>query len=154
MKHYSNIQTPLGNMVAVSQNGKIVSLDFSDQVVENNADQVLKRLADQLNEYFAGKREEFDLPLDPEGTEFQKLVWQTLGKIPYGTTISYKEESAMMGKPKAFRAVANANGKNPISIIIPCHRVIASGGKLGGYSGGLDKKRFLLALESNQKVNL
>lgn len=105
----------------------------------------------QLNEYAAGKRDSFDLPLDTSmGTEFQQKVWQALQAINYGEAISYATLAQRVGNPKGFRAVANANGKNPFSIIIPCHRVIASDGKLGGYTGGLDKKAYLLALEGVQ----
>ena len=102
----------------------------------------------QLTTYFEGKRQVFDLPLDISlGTEFQQQVWRALQGIKHGETISYATLAQRVGNPKGFRAVANANGKNPFSIIIPCHRVIASDGKLGGYTGGLDKKAYLLALE-------
>jgi methylated-DNA-[protein]-cysteine S-methyltransferase len=101
----------------------------------------------QLEEYFAGERTEFDLPLELEGTPFQKDVWLALGEIPYGKTISYAELATMVGRPTAFRAVGQANGANPIPIVLPCHRVLASGGGIGGYGGGLDMKRQLLALE-------
>jgi methylated-DNA-[protein]-cysteine S-methyltransferase len=101
----------------------------------------------QLEEYFAGERTEFDLPLDLEGTTFQKEVWSTLAEIPYGKTISYAELASMVGRPTAFRAVGQANGANPIPIILPCHRVLASGGHIGGYGGGLAMKRQLLAIE-------
>jgi methylated-DNA-[protein]-cysteine S-methyltransferase len=101
----------------------------------------------QLEEYFAGERTQFDLPLELEGTPFQKDVWLALGEIPYGKTISYAELATMVGRPTAFRAVGQANGANPIPIVLPCHRVLASGGRIGGYGGGLDMKRQLLALE-------
>jgi methylated-DNA-[protein]-cysteine S-methyltransferase len=101
----------------------------------------------QLEEYFAGERTQFDLPLELEGTPFQKDVWLALGEIPYGKTISYAELATMVGRPTAFRAVGQANGANPIPIVLPCHRVLASGGGIGGYGGGLDMKRQLLALE-------
>lgn len=104
-------------------------------------------LQTQLDEYFAGKRQHFDIALDTVGTQFQQDVWQTLQSIGYGKTISYQDEAEQMGKPTAMRAVANANGKNKISIVIPCHRVIRKSGDLGGYGGGLWRKRFLLALE-------
>jgi methylated-DNA-[protein]-cysteine S-methyltransferase len=102
---------------------------------------------DQLEEYFAGRRTRFDLTLDPAGTEFQRSVWFALADIPYGRTVSYAELAATVGRPRAFRAVGQANGANPIPIILPCHRVVASGGGIGGYGGGLDLKRRLLALE-------
>lgn len=102
----------------------------------------------QINEYALEQRKEFDLPLDLSlGTKFQQQVWRALQEIKHGETISYATLARRIGNPKAFRAVANANGNNPFSLVIPCHRVIASDGKLGGYTGGLDKKEYLLALE-------
>jgi len=101
----------------------------------------------QLREYFAGKRRDFDLPLAPEGTDFQRRVWRKLQEIPYGETISYGELAKRVGNPKASRAVGSANGKNRIPIVIPCHRVIAGDGGLGGFGGGLTVKQKLLALE-------
>jgi len=101
----------------------------------------------QLGEYFAGSRRHFDLELAPVGTPFQRSVWFALADIPYAGTISYAELAARVGRPSAFRAVGQANGANPLPIVLPCHRVIASGGGLGGYSGGLDVKRQLLDLE-------
>jgi methylated-DNA-[protein]-cysteine S-methyltransferase len=101
----------------------------------------------QLEEYFAGYRQNFDLPLDPGGTDFQRRVWRALLDIPYGKAVSYKELARRVDRPKGFQAVGQANGKNPLPILIPCHRVIAADGTLGGYSGGLDRKRFLLDLE-------
>ncbi|MFB0921402.1 MAG: methylated-DNA--[protein]-cysteine S-methyltransferase [Oscillospiraceae bacterium] len=103
--------------------------------------------AKQLREYFAGKRRDFDLPLDAQGTAFQKKVWTALMEIPYGETRSYKDIAEAVGSPKGFRAVGGANHNNPISIIIPCHRVITADGGLGGYGGGLDIKTLLLELE-------
>ena len=105
----------------------------------------------QLNEYFEGKRQNFDLLLNPEGTEFQKKVWAALLEIPFGKTISYLELSMKLGDVKAIRAVASANGKNPLWIIIPCHRVIGSDGSLTGYAGGLHRKKWLLNHESPSK---
>jgi methylated-DNA-[protein]-cysteine S-methyltransferase len=101
----------------------------------------------QLSEYFAGERKEFDFPLAPEGTEFQRAVWKRLQEIPYGQTISYGELARRVGNPKASRAVGAANGKNPIPIVIPCHRVIGADGKLTGFGGGLPIKEALLAIE-------
>jgi methylated-DNA-[protein]-cysteine S-methyltransferase len=101
----------------------------------------------QLDEYFAGERRAFDLPLAPRGTAFQQKVWETLRKIPWGKTASYAEVARRVGSPKGMRAVGGANGRNPIAIIVPCHRVIAADGTLGGYGGGLHRKRFLLELE-------
>ena len=101
----------------------------------------------QLEEYFARKRRAFDVPLELAGTPFQRQVWTTLAEIPYGETVSYAELAAMVGRPTAFRAVGQANGANPIPIVLPCHRVVASGGRIGGYGGGLPVKRKLLTLE-------
>lgn len=102
---------------------------------------------EQLEQYFAGVRTKFDLPLEVSGTTFQEDVWFALADIPYGKTISYAELASMVGRPGAFRAVGQANGANPIPIVLPCHRVVASGGRLGGYGGGLDMKRRLLSIE-------
>jgi methylated-DNA-[protein]-cysteine S-methyltransferase len=104
-------------------------------------------VADQLRAYFARERKEFDLPLAPRGTEFQRRVWEELSRIPYGTTVSYAELAARIGRPGAFRAVGRANGTNPIPVILPCHRVIGADGSLTGYGGGMELKRALLALE-------
>ncbi|WP_419673674.1 methylated-DNA--[protein]-cysteine S-methyltransferase [Aliarcobacter butzleri] len=104
-----------------------------------------------MNEYFLKKRTNFTIPLKLIGTPFQIKVWEALLKIPYGKTISYKEEAKMIENEKAFRAVANANGKNNLSIIVPCHRVISNNGEIGGYTGGVEKKEFLLKLEQNDK---
>ncbi len=106
----------------------------------------------QLVEYFAGVRRAFDLPLAPAGTEFQRQVWFALADIPYGATISYAQLAARVGRPSAFRAVGQANGANPLPIVLPCHRVVASGGGIGGYGGGLDLKRRLLALEEAHRA--
>jgi methylated-DNA-[protein]-cysteine S-methyltransferase len=111
---------------------------------------ILSQTEKQLSEYFSGHRREFNIDLDMVGTPFQKKVWNQLLKIPYGTTFSYLEISKQIDNEKAFRAVGNANGKNPFSIIIPCHRVIASDGSLGGYAGGVDRKIKLLNLEKNR----
>ena len=108
---------------------------------------LIKKAAVQLTEYFAGKRTEFDLPLTPAGTDFQRAVWQALETIPFGETRSYGDIAARVGNPKACRAVGMANNRNPIVIIIPCHRVIGSNGSLTGYGGGLDVKQYLLDLE-------
>ena len=166
------ITTPLGNMIACAIEDGMCFLDFVDrkdfdklfsiminyldgEIIDiedkesSKAGKLVFRLEKELEEYFLSKRKEFSLPLFTIGTEFQKKVWDELLNIPYGATISYKEEAQNLNQEKAFRAFANANGKNKLSIIIPCHRVIASGGKLGGYGGGLDKKEFLISLEKN-----
>jgi methylated-DNA-[protein]-cysteine S-methyltransferase len=108
----------------------------------------VREAARQLDQYFAGKRKVFDVPLELSGTEFQERVWLTLAEIPYGETVSYAELARWVGRPLAFRAVGQANGANPVPIILPCHRVVAADGTIGGYGGGLDTKRQLLALES------
>ena len=145
------ITTPLGQMIASADKHVITSLDFGNTSVQNSDHPLLLRLEEELYEYFAGKLKTFTLPLNPHGTPFQKQVWETLLTIPYGKTISYAQEAEQYGNSKAIRAVANANGRNPIAILIPCHRVIASGGGLGGYSGGIEKKEFLLELEKKNK---
>lgn len=108
---------------------------------------ILEQTTQQLREYFQGQRKKFDLPLNPKGTTFQKKVWGELSRIPYASTCSYKDIATRIKNEKAVRAVGGANGKNPLWIIIPCHRVIAADGKLGGYSGGLSTKKTLLELE-------
>ncbi len=109
---------------------------------------------EQLSEYFKGERREFDLPSDIEGTDFQKRVWKELEKIPYGKTITYKDLAIRLGDEKVIRAAASANGANPLSIIIPCHRVVGSDGSLIGYGGGLEIKEKLLALEGSREPDL
>jgi methylated-DNA-[protein]-cysteine S-methyltransferase len=110
--------------------------------------EILLSAKKQLSDYFAGKLKDFDLNLSPEGTDFQKKVWEFLCKIPYGKTLTYADMANRLGDPKVIRAAASANGKNPIGIIIPCHRVIGTNGSLTGYAGGLENKRFLLDLEN------
>jgi methylated-DNA-[protein]-cysteine S-methyltransferase len=110
-------------------------------------------VAKQLREYFDGKRRDFEIPLDVEGTEFQTKVWAALRKIPFGRTASYADIARKIGKPKAMRAVGMANGRNPVSIVVPCHRVIGADGSLTGYGGGLDRKKILLDLESRVGVS-
>ena len=127
----------------------LLRADFAVQPSETAA-----RAASQLDEYFNGKRTMFRLPLLMLGTEFQKRVWQCLCSIPYGTTLSYSAEAARMGRRSAVRAVANANGANPMSVIVPCHRVVGSNGALTGYGGGMEIKRFLLDLERSSATPL
>lgn len=113
------------------------------------ASAILDAVVEQLDEYFAGERTTFDLPLDPVGTEFQRTVWQSLTDIPYGETTSYGKQAAAIGRPSSVRAVAAANGKNPISIVVPCHRVVGADGSLTGFAGGLESKAWLLEHEAN-----
>ena len=159
----AEIDTPLGLILAGATDSGICLLEFTDSkraeiLIEKlqkllHADIVkgqnayLKHLRTQLGEYFAGSRKEFNLPLVAVGTPFQQTVWSALRTISYGETISYKEEAERIGRPTAIRAVARANGDNPISIVIPCHRVIGTNGKLVGYGGGLWRKERLLDLE-------
>ena len=161
------IQTPLGEMLAIKSEKGLCMLEFFDgkstekqlKEIENlgeileKDDEILNRLETELNNYFKGNLKEFTIPLDLIGTDFQKKVWNELIKIPFGETRSYKEQSIAVGDLLAIRAVANANGKNKIAIIVPCHRVIGSDGSLTGYAGGKKRKQFLLELES-QQLNL
>jgi methylated-DNA-[protein]-cysteine S-methyltransferase len=121
-------------------------------LAEDQDHPVLQETEKQLSEYFAGKRSRFSIKLDPKGSDFQNQVWQALLTIPFGETRSYGQIARQIGKAKAMRAVGAANGKNPISIIVPCHRVIGASGRLTGFAGGLDVKERLLALEGNQDI--
>ena len=143
--------SPVGRLLVELENGFLVRLDFADGIQaegkNGNESALLAKVAMQLDEYFRGARKNFDLPLNPAGTEFQRKVWDALLAIPYGETRTYREIAEAAGCPRGFRAVGMANNKNPIAIIIPCHRVIGSNGKLVGYAGGLGRKEALLALE-------
>ncbi|WP_321519053.1 methylated-DNA--[protein]-cysteine S-methyltransferase [uncultured Bacteroides sp.] len=141
--------SPVGVLEIKSAENQITQLLFKDSagVSSENLSDVMKECIHQLDEYFAGNLQNFSLPLAPEGTHFQESVWKALQTIPYGQTISYKQLAERVENPKACRAVGTANGRNPIAIIIPCHRVIAADGSLGGYAGGLDVKTTLLRLE-------
>ena len=142
-------KSPLGPIKIDGNQDCILSLDFVEEELPDDPDLpfCLKAGLKQIDEYFKGNRSQFLLSLDPEGTEFQKLVWRQLETIPFGEVVSYRQIAGAIGKPKAFRAVGNANGKNPISIIIPCHRVIGSDGRLTGYGGGLWRKEWLIKHE-------
>lgn len=129
---------------------RIASIDESDLVEERTP--LLDRAVAQLQEYFAGTRREFDLPLDPLGTPFQQSAWLVLRTIPYGKTISYGQQALQLGDPNKARAVGAANGKNPLSIVVPCHRVIGSGGQLTGFAAGLDVKSWLLDHERQPRL--
>lgn len=149
LKNVFVYQTKIGT-VAIEDNGLAitnVSIVSEDVCLELSETELLKKAALQLNEYLDGRRTEFDLPLNPKGTEFQKKVWDALVSIPYGETRSYKQVAEAIGNNKACRAVGMANNKNPIMIFIPCHRVVGSDGSLTGYAGGLDMKEILLSLE-------
>ena len=147
------INTPLGIAKICGDESGISSVTVlnTDETVSDIIPKVLQNCVFQLQEYFNGEREYFNLKLSPQGTEFQKQVWEELQIIPFGKTVSYLELSKQLGDVKAIRAVANANGKNPLWIIVPCHRVIGSNGNLTGYAGGLHRKQWLLEHESPYK---
>ncbi|CAH0536219.1 methylated-DNA--[protein]-cysteine S-methyltransferase [Vibrio marisflavi] len=155
---YSCFDSPLGQVTLQFNENGILGLWFETQTTQpaelgkrcDSAELVVQVRA-QMDEYFAGNRQEFELPLAAVGTKFQNAVWQALITIPYGETISYQDLANRIGNPKAVRAVGLANGKNPISIIVPCHRVIGKSGKLTGYAGGVDRKAQLLKLEGALK---
>jgi methylated-DNA-[protein]-cysteine S-methyltransferase len=155
MKQYCYYQSPLGKLLLIGNEGILEALHFPNAPEQEaiGADwqydeTVFNEVLQQLAEYFAGKRQVFDLKIIPKGTDFQKSVWQELQKIPFGKTASYGEIAERIGNPKACRAVGMANNKNPIPIIVPCHRVIGKNGSLIGFGGGLDLKRQLLNLEN------
>lgn len=150
MEHYS-FETPIGLLTVSGDSQGVQSVVFSEAqgiISEDTVPVTLKDAVVQLQEYFSGQRTAFNLKLNPEGTAFQKKVWQELQSISFGKTCSYQEIANKLGDPKVIRAAASANGKNPIAIIIPCHRVIGSDGSLTGYAGGLHRKKWLLELES------
>jgi len=156
---YMYMDSPVGVLKLVAHDQALVAVMWDNEdhkrvrlaeLVEDRQHPMLHKVKQQLEEYFAGQRQQFDLPLDFQGTAFQQQVWQALLSIPYGETRSYKEIAVQLGNEKAVRAVGAANGKNPISIIAPCHRVIGSSGALVGFAGGLDKKQILLSLEQSQ----
>lgn len=140
------LSSPLGPITLLATDTNLISLQFGDLGLRDGTPLLLEAQA-QLTAYFSGKLRQFHLPLLTKGTVFQERVWAALLDIPYGNTISYRELAERTGSPRAFRAVGNANGKNPLPILIPCHRVIARDGGLGGYSCGLHRKEALLLLE-------
>ena len=140
------IHAPFGPLTLFAEDGALIALVFGDYGGYDDLP-VFRAAKAQLEEYFAGQRRSFSLPLRPEGTPFQRRVWQCLCQIPYGQVISYRELAAQVGSPRAFQAVGQANGRNPLPILIPCHRVIAADGTLGGYASGVEHKAFLLRLE-------
>ncbi|MEV4146959.1 methylated-DNA--[protein]-cysteine S-methyltransferase [Amycolatopsis sp. NPDC049691] len=155
MRSHTVVDSPCGPLTLVAEGGALCGLYMHEQrhrpaeatFGSPGAAEVFGLAETQLKEYFAGQRREFDLPLAFRGTPFQRAVWAALLDIPYGETASYGELAQLLGKPAAARAVGLANGKNPISIIVPCHRVIGSTGSLTGYGGGLERKRYLLDFE-------
>lgn len=156
MTLYRIIDSPIGPLTLAGRGPVLTNLRMVDQTYEPSRadwvrdDRLLPDVVDQLDAYFAGDRTDFDLQLDLGGSEFQRRVWKALLTIPYGETRSYGEIAQQIGAAGAARAVGLANGRNPISIIVPCHRVIGAGGSLTGYGGGLDKKRTLLQIEKRR----
>lgn len=153
MKQILIVPSPVGPLTLTQEDQALTGLHFGEhpQQGAEGPTPLLEKAARQLEEYFAGQRKEFSLPLAPKGTEFQLRVWQALLQIPYGETRSYGELAAMVGNPKACRAVGGANHRNPLSILIPCHRVVGTKGSLTGYAGGLSVKEFLLKLETRER---
>lgn len=154
---YEWIESPTGKLLLVADEGGLRLVSFAEgktparvEASWKKGSQLLREAVRQLRGFFAGELQQFDLPLAPDGTQFQQRVWNELQQIPYGETISYGELARRVGNPAASRAVGLANGSNPIAIIIPCHRVIGSNGKLTGYGGGLENKRWLLDFERSQ----
>jgi methylated-DNA-[protein]-cysteine S-methyltransferase len=154
MYYFDGMTTPLGRLHIVVSDDALIHIHFPGEKWPPHYERAPKHelillVKTQLAEYFAGVRRIFDIPLFLEGTEFQLKTWKVIAKIPYGKTITYAEEAKKMRKPHAVRAVGTANGKNPIPIIIPCHRVVPKQGGLGGYSGGVSRKKLLLKLEQH-----
>ena len=156
MKKVFYYKTKIGEILIEEKNNAISNIyvankvNIKDAVIEES--KLIKETYIQIQEYLDGKRKEFNVPILLEGTEFQKKVWDTLMRIPYGETWTYKRIAEEIGNPKACRAVGMANNKNPILIIIPCHRVIGSNGKLVGYAGGMEVKEYLLSLEKGSSI--
>jgi len=156
MWEYFPIRTPIGEIYLVGQSGilqKIYLPGQQPQLMDSHwekAPEAFKEAARQITEYLSGKRREFTLPIEVRASPFQQSVYEEVAKIPYGDTLSYQEVANRLGNPKAVRAVGAANGKNPLPIVIPCHRVLGSSNQLVGYSGGLELKRYLLEFESKQ----
>lgn len=149
--NYFTYQTAIGLLTICEENGEITAIGTrcpSEAGLEEETE-TIREAHTQLTQYLDGRRKSFELPLAPKGTDFQKLVWQELCKIPYGQTRTYKQIAEAIGNPRGVRAVGMANNRNPIIIAIPCHRVIGSDGKMVGYAAGVDKKEFLLRLEGS-----
>jgi len=162
MKRYDYYDSPCGRMLLVADGDALCGAYFVGQKHFREVDPVWRRdpasapLAQarrQFDEYFAGKRKAFDVPLAPEGTPFQRAVWKAIAGVPFGATISYAELARRAGRPGSARAAGAATGRNPIGIIVPCHRIVGADGSLTGYAGGMDKKRALLALEAGSAGN-
>ena len=157
MKYFDYYESPLGRMMLVANDDGLTGVYFIGQKHylrpesgwrKDPVNKALRKAKKELAEYFAGKRKRFDLPLAPEGTAFQRSVWKAIAGVGFGKTITYAELARRAGYPKGARAAGAATGRNPIGIIVPCHRIMGSDGSLTGYAGGLEKKRVLLALEA------
>lgn len=154
LKYANYINTSVGLLKIQATRQGIARLGFVEsQGRTSNANELCIRCKQQLQEYFDGKRQAFDLPLDQQGTDFQRSIWMQLMHIPFGRTVSYQDIASTINNPKAVRAVGAANGKNPVPIIVPCHRVIGSNGALTGYAGGLERKAWLLRHEARLRAN-
>ena len=147
---YYFYETPIGRLQIFADSEYITGISFFEKKIQNAVEEetfLIKKMRSELEEYFNGKRKSFEVPIKPFGTSFQQPVWKALQEIPYGETRSYKQIAEMIGKPAACRAVGMANNRNPIPIVIPCHRVVGANGDLTGYAGGLEVKRKLLDIE-------
>lgn len=158
MTRFARFRTPLGTLVAIAAGGTLVGLHFEDgrhappvapQWREDPYHSPLRECAEQLADYFAGKRLCFDLPVAPRGTPFQQRVWREIARVPFGETITYAELAARAGSPGSARAAGAATGRNPLAIVVPCHRIVGANGALIGYAGGLARKERLLDLEAS-----
>ncbi len=159
MNSYSIIKSPIDDLMLVTDDSALTGLYFvgcdhiptaSNRWTLNPQHPVLRQAAKQLQEYFAGKRESFSLPLRLAGTDFQERVWREIALIPYGETISYGDLAKRAGAPQAIRAAGTSTGRNPVAIVIPCHRVVGKNGDMCGFAGGLERKRYLLGLETKK----
>lgn len=153
--NYHRLKTPIGDLRMLSNGAALVAIEWPGQHTDSSGendtlDDVLRQAVEQLQAYFDGRRTHFELPLDPQGTPFQHSVWDALRRIPYGEHRAYRDIAQEIGRPRAVRAVGAANGRNPLPIVVPCHRVIGSNGSLTGFAGGLEAKRRLLSLEGAQ----
>src|SRR5215210_7576279 len=143
-----SVDTPIGTLWLSRDEHGLSRVDFDGRRGARSEDPLLAEAEAQLHAYFAGERQRFELPLSPRGTDFQRRVWTAVGAIPYGETTTYSALAAVVGSPTAWRAVGAANGRNPLPVLVPCHRVLGAAGALTGYGGGLERKRALLALET------
>lgn len=147
----STIDSPIGRLLLKSDGWSVTGIEIARGATKKNRDRVLLQCEKELGEYFSGKRTNFSVPVEPQGTLFQKAVWAEMGKVGFGSTTTYAEIAKKIHRPKAVRAVGAACGKNPILLMVPCHRVTASGGGLGGFSAGTTKKKLLLSHEKKSK---